>query len=412
MTEFRDVDFSEQQNYLKQWHLHRRMIDDKFDVRASVDAEYAWKTLDNFGDENIVIAVADDGCNIFHSSLSVENKIVDWVYIQNGSLYSSEMKDSDVKKMFLPNKFHGSSMCSLIAGGVVDQAPFGVAPNCRLIPIRWEYNSFFSISDEDLIHVLDYISDKVDIMVNTWVRMPNLIFSDSVLKKIEWLSLNGGRRGKGILFIWSSNNSSCPVNFESEELIPYKVDIEKDCNGNKYISNVYVSNKFRNSLVNISNTIIVSSINSLAQRSNYSGYGPGISCCAPSNNSHVIGIKDVIGLGLTTSFGVEGKVTHNFKGTSGATALAAGVAALILSANDSLNSIELKRVLLESASKDIDLSYYYDDGISNPNFDPVKPFDTGYFNSEGWSPWFGYGCVNAYRGVKQALEIKNERKNS
>ena len=60
-------------------------------------------------------------------------------------------------------------------------------------------------------------------------------------------------------------------------------------------------------------------------------------------------------LGLTTSFGPPLQITRRFKGTSGAAALVAGVAALVISANNDLTAAQVCDVLERTASKDLDL---------------------------------------------------------
>jgi subtilisin-like proprotein convertase family protein len=122
----------------------------------------------------------------------------------------------------------------------------------------------------------------------------------------------------------------------------------------------------------------------------------------------------VRGLGITTTTGESISVTHSFGGTSSATPLVAGVAALTISANPNLSALEVISILKQTASKDLDFSDYPRTPPANFDFDtswdvsPIAPFDSGAFFDNGdaegtWSPWFGHGRVDAEAAVAEAL---------
>jgi subtilisin-like proprotein convertase family protein len=173
---------------------------------------------------------------------------------------------------------------------------------------------------------------------------------------------------------------------------------------------------FRNDLVDIPGVMHVAALASTAQRSHYSNYGPGIGVCAPSSNVHLYRRMVVPGLGITTTTGSATGVTASFGGTSSATPLVAGVAALVLSANSNLTALEVEAILKRTASKDLNLEGYpktppasYD---LNPTWDisPIPPFDSGAFTDTddpngSWSPWFGHGRVDAPAAVSAALAL-------
>jgi hypothetical protein len=83
--------------------------------------------------------------------------------------------------------------------------------------------------------------------------------------------------------------------------------------------------------------------------------------------------------------------TGDFGGTSSACPVVAGVAALVLSANPALTAREVKQILESTADKIID-----------NNADPQLGLRYGTYNSQGFSRWFGYGKVNAYKAVLAA----------
>ncbi|MGL4502187.1 MAG: proprotein convertase P-domain-containing protein, partial [Planktothrix sp.] len=83
--------------------------------------------------------------------------------------------------------------------------------------------------------------------------------------------------------------------------------------------------------------------------------------------------------------------TAYFGGTSSATPVVAGVAALVLSVNPTLTAQEVRRILEQSADKIVD---------SDP--DPQLGIRMGNYDKNGYSQWFGYGKVNAFKAVQMA----------
>ncbi len=67
----------------------------------------------------------------------------------------------------------------------------------------------------------------------------------------------------------------------------------------------------------------------------------------------------------------------------------AGVAALVLSANPKLTAQEVRQLIEATADK----------------VDPKG----GRYDAKGWSPWYGYGRVNALRSVREARARKKDR---
>jgi len=155
----------------------------------------------------------------------------------------------------------------------------------------------------------------------------------------------------------------------------------------------------------------IAALSSRGQRSHYSNYGTGITLSAPSSNGHTYLRMTVEGLGITTSTGPpEGVVTDSFGGTSSATPLVAGIAALVISANPTLTAAQVVSILKRTASKDLSMTGYSRTPTASFDTDtswdvsPVAPFDSGDFSDVGdadgtWSPWFGHGRVDAEAAV-------------
>jgi subtilisin family serine protease len=125
--------------------------------------------------------------------------------------------------------------------------------------------------------------------------------------------------------------------------------------------------------------IAVGASNSQDKRSSYSNFGPELALCAPSSGNPGRGVV------TTDRRGIQGysssDYTFTFGGTSSATPLAAGLAALILSVDENLTSAEVKQIMMETADK-----------IDAANGQYV----------DGHSPLYGHGRINAFAAVQLA----------
>ncbi len=401
-------------DYARQWHLHTNFNHPAYDSRSSSLCEDAWRLLDGFGSDEVVIAVTDDGCKLDHFDFDSADKFAGWGYFRGTRLVTAVDIDAEADEMYIPGANHGTS-CNGVIGGEIDAVlTVGAAPGCQLLPIQWESSgpSLF-ISDSKLLTALDYIADKADVMSNSWGGVPISMWSLPVINRIKTLAQTGGRRGKGIVFLWAAGNENCLIDYTAPEEVPYDNGVAVQ-GGSLVWVGVKKTRTFRNNLVGIPGVMHIAALASTAKRSHYSNYGPGISLCAPSSNSHTYYRMTVRGLGITTTTGNSGGVTDTFGGTSSATPLVAGVAGLVVSANPALSAQEVVALLKGTAAKDLD----FDDYPQTPpaNFDedtrwdvsPIAPFDSGVFADNGdaegsWSPWFGHGKVDAQAAVAEAL---------
>jgi subtilisin-like proprotein convertase family protein len=404
--------------YSRQWHLHTHFVHTAFDPRASTRCEEAWQQLQNFSSPDIVVGVTDDGCKLNHPDFDSPGKFAAWGYLRGMRLITHTDIDANPAEMYKAGANHGTSCAGVIAGDVNALLTVGAAPGCRLLPIQWESSgpSLF-INDSKLMTVLNYIADKVDILSNSWGSVPLSTWSTQVVNRIKQLAISGGRRGRGIVFLWAAGNENCPIQHNADVDIPFDTGWEIRPNGSRVWVGVRTARQFRNNLVGIPGLMHVAALASTSQRSHYSNYGTGIQICAPTNNIHKYRRLSVLGLGVTTTTGAASGLTDDFGGTSSATPLVAGIAALILSANPDLTALEVVSILKSTASKNISLDGYprtpsaiFD---SNPIWDisPIAPFDQGGFNENGdpdgtWSPWFGHGRVDAALAVAEALRRK------
>ena len=118
----------------------------------------------------------------------------------------------------------------------------------------------------------------------------------------------------------------------------------------------------------------------------YSNTGTQVSVVAPSGG----GVADIFtsdvsvggrgfNLGDAAKGAADGLYTNDFSGTSAATPLAAGVAALVLSAKSTLSRAEVRGILETTADK-------------------IGPKSS--YNAKGHSNQYGFGRVNAAAAVE------------
>ena len=397
-------------DYRRQWHLNGQGGHPDIDPRSHVRCESAWRLLDGFGDAGVVIGVTDDGCKLDHSDFDSPGKFAGWGYFRGTRLFVNSDADAEPGGMYQTGANHGTSCAGVIAGETDARLTVGAAPGCRLLPVKWESQGpSLLINDSKMLSALGYVADKVDILSNSWGTVPVFLFAGPVINRIRQLAIDGGRRGRGILFLWAAGNDNCPILHEAALDVPYTHGWQEVA-GSWQWAGPRTARHFENNMVNIPGVMHVAALASTARRSHYSNYGTGIDLCAPTSNSHAYFRMSVAGLGVTTTTGASGGLTNDFGGTSSATPLVAGIAALVLSANPTLSAFELASVLRRTASKNLDTTPYprtppadYDRDTAW-DVSPIAPFDNGGFQDLGladgsWSPWFGHGRVDAEQAV-------------
>jgi parallel beta-helix repeat protein len=120
----------------------------------------------------------------------------------------------------------------------------------------------------------------------------------------------------------------------------------------------------------------VGASNDLDYRSPYSQYGASLDVVAPSSG----GVSGITTTDRTGADGYSGgNYTSSFGGTSSATPLASGIAALVLSVNSNLTASQVRYILRQTADKIGDVAYI-----------------------NGRNDFFGFGRVNALAAVQLA----------
>lgn len=343
----------------EQWHLLNRGLTNGQVKGEDVDAVQAWGT--HPGTRSIVVAVLDDGVDIDHPNL--KRRI--W---RNRN---SEAPDRHGRDFFLPddhpdhynprpklftypydqlqgNDIHGTPCAGLIS--TVRDGAFGVAPMARILPVKI-FHADSLAQDARVADAIRYAAVNADILSCSWSG-PS---SPDIELAIEDAG-DLGRKGLGSAVFCATGNEYGAVGFPASHPEAIGVGASTD----------------------------------QAQRARYSNYGPEVDFVAPSSGGvEAIYTTDVVNppgrgfnIGHTAKGGTDGRHTNEFGGTSSATPLAAGVAALVLSARPRLTRTALRNLLRDTA-------------------DQIGP-DNGY-DDEGRSGEFGYGRINAHAALGMAL---------
>ncbi len=344
------------QVFSQQWHLKKSTIDGTvYDAHANVEA--AWTLSQG---EGARIAVIDDGCDIDHEELSGSGKIV---------APRDVTRETDNPRPGSRDN-HGTA-CSGVACANGHHGASGVAPKAQLIPIRYA-SPLGSQAEADAFvwaasHGADVIScswgpedgdwsDPSDPAHHQVVPLP-----DSTRLAIDWAVANG-RNGKGCVITFAAGN------------------------GNESVDN--------DGYASYEKVIAVAACHAKGKKSAYSDFGNAVWCAFPSNDT----LLPIPGIWTTDRSGVAGynpgqisrgdavgNYVNDFGGTSSACPGTAGVAALILSRNPSLRWDEVKHILKRSCDQ-IDVA-------------------GGNYNTDGHSPFYGYGRVNARRAIELAAPV-------
>ncbi|MBD2576316.1 S8 family serine peptidase [Oscillatoria sp. FACHB-1406] len=371
--------------YPKQWYLYNQG-GSQLAANSHIEVEKAWDITR--GERTVVVAIADDSIDLNHPDFQGKGKIVS----------PRDLRDND----FLPlpesdDDNHGTACAGVAVAEENGKGIVGVAPGCALMPIR----TTGYLDDSSIEDLCDWaIAKGASVLSCSWgaatINFPLSLRQRAALHRVT----TQGRNGKGCVVLFAAGNSNRPVNgkiFERE-----------------WPQNVLQGpTQWLCGFAAHPDVIAVAASTSLSHKAAYSNWGAEIALCAPSNNAPP-GIwfeqtgyiytapaiaANLPGQGIFTSDRVGNAgydvsdFTGDFGGTSSATPVVAGVAALVLSANPELNAVQVKQILQQSADKIID-----------PNSDPQLGMRLGTYDQNGRSQWFGAGRVNAFKAVKLARE--------
>ncbi|MFS8978260.1 proprotein convertase P-domain-containing protein [Cupriavidus necator] len=357
-----------------QWHLFNTG-GPLLSTAGHIDAVHAWDLTR--GERSVIVAVADDSCDLHHADFQGLGKIV----------APRDFAGQDFEPLpELGDDNHGTACCGIAVAEETGTGVVGVAPGCALMPIR----TSGIIDDTSIEDLCDWVIEHgASVMSCSWGVAARYFSLSARMRNALHRAATVGRGGRGCVVVFAAGNENRPVNgMVTETGWPNN----QPSGPTRWLAGFAAHE----------DVIAVSASSSLATKSAYSNWGREIAVCAPSNNraprTYPQVTVPVAGRGVVTSdrVGPSGysstDYTHDFGGTSSACPTVAGVAALILSANPILTAQEVRSILQATADKILD---------HNP--DPQLGNRFGTYNGAGHSQWFGFGRVNAFQAVTEAL---------
>ncbi|GGL05532.1 S8 family serine peptidase [Streptomyces flaveus] len=300
------------------WHLDLAKVRD------------AWRNH-GFQGHGVTIAVIDDGVDVDHIEFNSIGKVV--------GQRDFEENSTDARPK-TPEDTHGTSCAGVaVARGA---RLSGSAPAASLLAVR--LNFAMSAIDEAIMFL--WAGGRADVISCSWGPDQPYFPPDVVVQALREVSTDK-RDKKGVPIFFAAGNEAEDMSTDGYAASPYTIAVAASTD---------------------SDTIAP-----------YSDFGTEVDLCAPSSG----GIKDITTTDRSGTAGEDpGDYRTDFGGTSSATPLVAGAAALILDANPDLAAAEVRDILRSTAEK-----------IGDPSF----------YDVNGHSVDFGCGRLDADAAVAEAL---------
>ena len=356
--------------FSNQWHLYNDGTNPNVSGSDSTHVAEAWDVLrqikGELGGSTVKLAIIDDGFDLTHEDF------------QGRFLPGYDFGDDDDDPMpgnqnTMNPDMHGTSVAG-VAGGSTDNGVgiAGACPNCRLIPIRMNMNTYSL--DSSAIEGFEWAADAgADIISNSWGPADGtgqMTDMNQTLKDLVANLTTSGRNGLGIIILFAAGNG-----------------------GESIETDGFASNP---------NVFAIGATNAAGMRASYSDFGNSLDFMASSCDQDMTGGDAWSGGGVTDGIWTTdnmgsggyntgnmndgdalGNYTNSFGGTSSACPLAAGITGLVLFANPDLSKDQVYEIYRETSDK-VGMDAY---------------------DGNGFNMNYGYGRINACRAVKKALEM-------
>ncbi|MBN1512212.1 MAG: S8 family serine peptidase [Phycisphaerae bacterium] len=349
------VDAPQDVYFSQQWHLSNTGQQGGT-PGADIDVLEAWKTTEGAA---ITIGMFDDACDLAHEDLE-EN------YTGESHNASTDVTDETAALPSGLDERHGTAVMGLAVAAANDLGVRGVAPSARFTASRGVGDL---TTGENESRVFLYARQAgVAVHINSWgfVLFPT---PDVVADAIR-VAFQGGRNGLGMVVLFSSGNE----NLENDDT----------------------------EISALPTVISVGASDADDTRATYSNYGESLDILAPSGDDYQAGMVTTdntdaanyvdpgYNRGTEPDDLEDPNYTKYFSGTSASCPVAAGVAALVLSANPKLTATQVRTVLEHTAER-------------------VSPTKAEYNAITRKSLKYGFGRVNAAGAVAAATESKSNK---
>lgn len=293
----------------------------------------------------IRIAILDEGVDVNHPDL------------QHAIRGTFDAIDGNADQQPNPWDAHGTA-CAGLAAAIPNNGLGirGSGGGCSLLGVRIAFSpsrgADWVTTTSGLRDAIDWSwQNGADILSNSWGGGAP---SGAIANAFERARTNG-RNGKGCVVVIAAGNESGPVSFPGT--LPNALTVSA--------SNEFDEPKTRTS----------------ADGEHWwgSNLGPEVDVAAPGVHNYTTDILGADGYNPGTS-ALSGDYVDDFNGTSSATPIVAGIAALLLSANPNLREAQVRRILKQTADKVGSVMYV-----------------------NGRNDQMGHGRVNALRAVQAAL---------
>jgi hypothetical protein len=187
--------------FRNQWYLsgdmktHLDLVPD-----AGIRAPEAWQIT--FGSPDIVIGVIDDGFDLTHPAF--RNKRI------HPASRDFAVAPADNSPLSESADYHGTCVASVATASLEGDGMIGVAPRCTLLPIRIGFGRSLRPS----ICSKSFVMPRATPTWSTARSVPDHPFdrfSAPFRQAITELTRTGGRRGKGLVIVFSAGNDDTPT---------------------------------------------------------------------------------------------------------------------------------------------------------------------------------------------------------
>ena len=319
-----------------QWHLNDASGED-------INVEEVWSK--GVTGEGVNVVVVDDGMDHTHEDLAAN---------VDASRNHDYAGGGDIHHRYA---HHGTNVAGVLAAQDNSTGVRGVAPKATI----YGYNLLVDFTEENITDAMTRRQGTTAVSNNSWGPPdgPGMGRTSALWERAIESGIERGYDGKGVFYAWAGGNGH----------------LEGDYSNLDEFANFY-------------GVTAVCAVNDAGVRSGYSEKGSNLWVCAPSSDDNedrraVITVEN------------SDRYAEEFGGTSAATPMVAGVAALLRSANPDLTWRDLKLILAASARKNDVHNPGWKEGARKYGYD--SDTDRYHFNHE-----YGFGVVDAASAIALA----------